>query len=143
MNRIFLLGNVGGDPVLRYTAAGTPAVSVNVATSQIYKDRSGERKEQTSWFRVNMYSKRAQWVSENVRRGDQVFVEGTCSVREFEGKTGPKTSVEIMADNFTLLTRRDKPKAVEVAEAGIDEEAHKKIVEQAFDSFEAIGDVPF
>jgi single-strand DNA-binding protein len=75
--KVIIAGNLGGDPVMRYTSDGTPVTSFSVATSERWSDRSGERKERTTWWRVTAWKKLAETCNEYLSKGRQVLVEGT------------------------------------------------------------------
>ena len=85
--KVIIAGNLGGDPVMRYTADGTPVTSFSVATSERWSDRNtGERRERTTWWRVSAWRKQAEICNEYLSKGRQVLVEGTMAVDAETGK---------------------------------------------------------
>lgn len=114
VNKVTILGRVGKDPEAKYTADGNAIASASVATSEKWKDKSsGEMKEATEWHRIVAYGRTAEVIEQYVKKGDQLYVEGSLRTREWEDKQGNKRqTTEIKADKVVLLTKReeDKPK---------------------------------
>ena len=107
LNKVMLIGNVGKDPEPRHLENGTMLVSLTVATTERYKDRNGEVKEQTEWHNVVCWRNLAEIVEKYVRKGTQVYVEGKLRSRSWEDQNGQKRYVtEVMADVLRLLGRR-------------------------------------
>jgi len=105
--KAMIIGNLGGDPEMRYTPNGRPVTQFNVAVNQSTKNASGEWQEETDWFRVTVWGDRAERTAEQLRKGNRVFVEGRFKTREFEGRDGQKrTSLEINADSVVSLEKR-------------------------------------
>jgi single stranded DNA-binding protein (ssb) len=102
-----LIGNVGKDPEPRHLENGTSLVTLTLATTERYKDRNGEVKEQTEWHNVVCWRGLADIVERYVRKGSQIYVEGRLRSRSWEDPNGQKRYVtEIVADNLRLLGRR-------------------------------------
>lgn len=114
VNKVTILGRVGKDPEARYTADGNAIAMASVATSEKWKDKSsGEMKEATEWHRIVAYGRTAEVIEQYVKKGDQLYVDGSLRTREWEDKQGNKRqTTEIKADKVVLLTKReeDKPK---------------------------------
>lgn len=115
VNKVTILGRVGKDPEARYTADGNAIASASVATSEKWKDKSsGEMKEATEWHRIVAYGRTAEVIEQYVKKGDQLYVEGSLRAREWEDKEGNKRqTTEIKADKVVLLSKRteeEKPK---------------------------------
>ena len=107
LNKVMLIGNVGKDPEPRHLENGTMLVTIAVATTERYKDRNGEVKEQTEWHNVVCWRNLAEIVEKYVRKGTQVYVEGKLRSRSWEDQNGQKRYVtEVMADVLRLLGRR-------------------------------------
>jgi single-strand DNA-binding protein len=108
--KAMIIGNLGGDPEMRYTPNGRPVTQFNVAVNQSTKNQqTGEWVEETDWFRVSVWGDRAERAAENLRKGNRVFVEGRFKTREFEGRDGQKrTSLEITADSVVNLEKRTR-----------------------------------
>jgi len=87
--KVVIAGNLGGDPVMRYTSDGTPVTSFSVATNEVWSDRSsGERRERTTWWRVTTWRKQDEICNEYLSKGRQVLVEGTMTIDPETG--GPR-----------------------------------------------------
>jgi single-strand DNA-binding protein len=108
--KVMIIGNLGADPEMRYTASGRPVTQFNVAVNQSTKNQqTGEWNEETDWFRVSVWGDRAERAAETFRKGNKVFVEGRFKTREFEGRDGQKrTSLEITADSLVNLEKRNR-----------------------------------
>ena len=107
LNKVMLIGNVGKDPEIRHLENGVAVVTLPIATSERYKDRNGEVKEQTEWHNVVFWRNLAEIVEKHVRKGSQVFVEGRLRTRQWEDQNGQKRyATEIVADTMRLLGRR-------------------------------------
>ncbi len=105
LNKVLLIGRLGGDPELRYTADGTPVATFNVATSESYKDRSGIKQEKTEWHRVVAWRKLAEISGEYLKKGKLVFIEGKIQSRDYEGRDGVKRKMfEIVASDMRMLS---------------------------------------
>lgn len=111
--KVMIIGNLGRDPEMRYTATGKPVTSFTVAVNRNYSTPEGERKEETEWFRVTAWDRLAETCNEVLAKGRKVYVEGRLQTRTWEGQDGQKrTSIEIIASNMILLDR-PKPPAIE------------------------------
>ena len=114
VNKVILIGNVGVDPEVRYTgdaSNGAKVATVKLATSEWYKDRSGNLQEHTEWHTVIAWRNQADKVEKYVKKGTQIYVEGKIRTRSWEDQTGNKRYVtEIVADTLQLLGRKqDNP----------------------------------
>lgn len=100
VNKVILVGNVGQDPEIRYTADGRPIANFSVATSETWNDKnSGEKKEKTEWHRVVVFGKLAELCGKYVAKGSQVYVEGKLQTRKWQGQDGQdKYTTEIVVD---------------------------------------------
>lgn len=107
VNRVFLIGNLGADPEVRYTGSGNPVANFRIATSEIWNDKSGERQERTEWHRIVVFGRQAEHCGEYLRKGRSVHVEGRLQTRDWEDRDGNKRSTtEIVADRVTFLGGR-------------------------------------
>lgn len=107
VNRIIIIGNLGGDPEMRYTPAGQPVTSFNVATNRRYTTSDGERKEETEWFTVITWRKLAELCNQYLSKGRQVYVEGRLHSHSWDGQDGQKHfRNEIIADRVSFLDRQ-------------------------------------
>jgi single-strand DNA-binding protein len=104
LNKVLLIGRLGADPELRYTADGVPVATFNVATSETYKDKGGTKQEKTEWHRVVAWRKLGEIAGEYLKKGKLVYVEGKIQSREYEGKDGVKRKTfEIIASEMKML----------------------------------------
>ena len=105
VNKVILIGNLGRDPEVRYTASGAAICNVTIATSRQWKDKtSGERQEETEWHRVVFYDRLAEVAGEYLKKGRQVYVEGRLKTRKWADKDGvEKYTTEIVATEMQLL----------------------------------------
>ena len=105
MNKILIIGNVGGEPEMRYTPNGNPVTSFTVATNRRYTT-GGEEREETQWFRVSAWNRLAETCNQYVTKGMKVYVEGRFSSREWVGQDGQtRTSLEVNAFEVQFLSR--------------------------------------
>ncbi len=109
MAKISIIGNVGRDPELRMTAGGRPVCDFSVAVNRV-STSGGERTEQTDWYRISCWGKQAETAQQVVQKGQQIYVDGRFSPREWTTKEGEKrTSLDINCNDFQLLgSRRDR-----------------------------------
>jgi single-strand DNA-binding protein len=109
INKVILIGNLGRDPEVRYTANGAAICNITVATSRNWKDKtSGEKMEETEWHRVVFYDRLAEIAGEYLKKGRSVYVEGRLKTRKWQDKDGvEKYTTEIIADNMQLLGGRE------------------------------------
>ncbi|MBL4683227.1 MAG: single-stranded DNA-binding protein [Nannocystaceae bacterium] len=107
INKVILIGNLGRDPELRYTGSGTAVCQLNIATARSYTNKNNERVEETEWHRVTVWSKQAEFCSQYLSKGRQVYVEGRLQTRSYEDKEGIKRySTDIIADTVQFLGGR-------------------------------------
>ena len=106
-NKIILVGNLGRDPELRYTAQGTPVCSFSMATNERRKDRNGEMQDQTTWFRITLWNRLAETASQYLQKGKQVYIEGRLRVEEYVDRDGkPRHSLEVFATDMHFIGSR-------------------------------------
>src|SRR6478609_5689631 len=105
VNKVILVGNLGRDAELRYTPGGAPVATLNLATTEVWNDKSsGQKQEKTEWHRIVLWGKSAEALSEYLTKGKQIFVEGRLQTRKWQDKDGhDKYTTEIRADRITLL----------------------------------------
>src|SRR5260221_13225225 len=103
-NKITLVGNLGRDPELRYTAQGTPVCSFSLATNERRKDKTGEMQDQTTWFRVTLWGRQAETASQYLTRGRPVYIEGRLRVEEWTDRDGkPRHTLEVHATDMQFI----------------------------------------
>ena len=113
LNKAMLIGNVGRDPEVRYLEGnnGAKVATFTLATTERYRDRNGETRENTEWHNIVAWRNTADVVEKYVRKGTQVYIEGRIRTRSWDDQTGNKRyTTEIMADTLQLLGKRqDNP----------------------------------
>jgi single-strand DNA-binding protein len=109
VNKVILVGNLGRDPEVRYSAEGSAICNISIATTSNWKDKSsGERREETEWHRVVMYNRLAEIAGEYLRKGRPIYVEGRLRTRKWQNKEGQdQYTTEIIADQMQMLGGRD------------------------------------
>jgi single-strand DNA-binding protein len=109
LNKVMIIGNLGRDPEVRYTADGAAIANISLATTSSWKDKnSGEKKEETEWHRVVFYNKLAEIVGQYAKKGRPLYVEGRLKTRKWTDKDGvEKYTTEIVADQMQLLGSRE------------------------------------
>lgn len=103
VNKVILIGNLGSDPELRYTASGTAVARFSIATTEIFTDRSGTRQERTEWHRIVAWAKLAEICGQYLSKGKQVYIEGRIRSDTWEQEGVKRYSYEIVADTMQML----------------------------------------
>ena len=104
VNKVILVGNLGRDAELRYTPGGAAVATLNMATTEVWNDKSGQRQEKTEWHRVVLWGKTAESLNEYLTKGKQIYVEGRLQTRQWDDKDGNKRyTTEIRGDRVVLL----------------------------------------
>ena len=105
VNKVILVGNLGRDAELRYTPGGAAVSTLNLATTEVFKDREGQRKEDTQWHRVILWGKTAETLQDYLTKGKQIYVEGKLQTRKWKDKDGnDKYTTEVRGDRVVLLS---------------------------------------
>jgi len=105
VNKVILVGNLGRDAELRYTPGGAAVATLNLATTEVFKDREGQKKEDTQWHRVILWGKTAETLQDYLTKGKQIYVEGKLQTRKWKDKDGnDKYTTEIKGDRVVLLS---------------------------------------
>jgi single-strand DNA-binding protein len=109
VNKVILIGNLGADPETRYLPSGDAICNIRLATTDSWKDKaSGEKKELTEWHRVAFFGKLAEIAGQYLKKGSQVYVEGSLRTRKWQDKDGnDRYTTEIRADTMQMLGRRE------------------------------------
>ncbi len=106
LNRIFLIGNLTKDPELRYIPSGQAVCTIRIACSEKFKTKAGEDREETLFIDVVVWAKQAENVSQYLKKGSPVFVEGKLRIRDFQGRDGNKQyKTEVTANRVQFLSR--------------------------------------
>ena len=103
LNRVLLIGNLTKDPELRYTPSGTPVATVRIAVNSSFKSQSGERKEETCFVNVVVWSRQAETCNQYLKKGRAVFVEGRLISRSWEAEGQKRSTMEVRADRVQFL----------------------------------------
>ena len=108
VNKVILIGNLGRDPETRYTTSGDAVTNLNIATSETWKDKAGEKQEKTEWHRVVLFGRQAEIAGEYLKKGRSVYIEGRLQTKKYTDKDGvEKYSTEIVGDRMQLLGSKD------------------------------------
>jgi single-strand DNA-binding protein len=114
LNKVMIIGNVGTDPEMRYTANGNAVTSFRIACSRAYSAPDGERREETEWFTVVAWNKLAETVSQFLQKGRRAYVEGRLQTRSWEAPDGQRRyRTEVIANTVLFL---DRPQAAPMAD---------------------------
>ena len=104
VNKAILIGNLGKDPEVRYMPSGEAIANITLATTDTWKDKSGEKQEKTEWHRVSFFGRQAEVVGEYLKKGSQIYVEGRIQTRKWQDKEGQdRYTTEIVADRMQML----------------------------------------
>jgi single-strand DNA-binding protein len=107
LNKVTLIGHLGGDPELRYTESNVPVATFSLATNESYKDQSGNLVERTEWHRIVAWRKLAELFGEYLKKGSKVYIEGKLQTRSWDDKEGNKRyTTEIVVSEFMFLDSR-------------------------------------
>lgn len=116
LNKVHLIGHLGGDPELRYTQEGEAVARVRLATSETWK-KDGKRQEKTEWHNIVFFGKLAETAGEYLKKGSLVYVEGKLHTRQWEKDGENRYTTEIVADGMKILPFRSKAEAEKDTEA--------------------------
>lgn len=109
VNKVILIGNLGKDPEIKFLDGNIARVNFSLATTESYKDKNGNRVDQTEWHNIVMWRSLAETAEKMLKKGTQVYIEGKIQTRQWNDKDGNKRSTtEIVADSFVILQRRDQ-----------------------------------
>ena len=108
VNKVILVGNLGADPETRYTASGAAITNIRIATSESWRDKqTGENQERTEWHKVVFFSRLAEIAGEYLRKGSQVYIEGSLRTNKWQGQDGQdRYTTEIIASEMQMLGSR-------------------------------------
>ena len=145
INKVILIGNLGGDPELKNLPSGSAVVNFSVATSESWKDKqTGAQQEKTEWHRIVMYNRLAEVAGEYLKKGSKVYLEGKLQTRQWQGEDGAdRYTTEIVANQMQMLDSR--PSADQGAAHAQPQSAPQQSAPQqpapSFDDFD--DDIPF
>ena len=105
VNKVILVGNLGRDAELRYTPGGAAVATLNLATTETWNDKEGQRQEKTEWHRVILWGKQAETLNQYLQKGKQIYIEGRLQTRQWDDKDGNKRyTTEVRGDRVVLLS---------------------------------------
>ena len=108
VNKVIIVGNLGADPETRFLPSGEAVTNIRIATTDRWKDKaSGEMKEQTEWHRVSFFGRLAEVSGEYLKKGSQVYVEGSLRTRKWQQDGQDRYATEIRGDMMQMLGRRE------------------------------------
>lgn len=150
VNKVILIGNLGRDPEVRYLPSGDAVANLRIATTEKWKDKSGEMQEQTEWHSVAFFGRQAEICGEYLRKGSSVYVEGRLQTRKWTDKEGKdRYTTEIRGERMQMLGGRggggfeamDKDSAPAAPAPAAGEKRQPAKAGSSFDDFE--DDIPF
>ena len=108
VNKVILIGHLGKDPEVRHLENGTSVANFTLATSESYKDKAGNRIDQTEWHNIVVWRGLADVAEKFLKKGSQIYLEGKIRTRSWEDQEGNKKyTTEIVADTFNMLSKKD------------------------------------
>jgi single-strand DNA-binding protein len=145
VNKVILIGNLGADPETRYLPNGDAVTNIRIATTEAWKDKSGEKQEHTEWHRIAFFGKQAEIAGEYLKKGSPVYVEGRIRTRKWQDKDGQdRYSTEIVADRMQLLGSRGGGADTIAREPAAAAAAQTKPAPRRDDPFKGVeDDIPF
>ena len=107
INKVVLVGHMGGDPETRFTPSGAAVANFNIATNESWRDANGDIQDKTEWHRCVMFGKSAELAGELLKKGQLLYTEGKLQTRNWEDKDGIKRyTTEVVCEMFTMLGRK-------------------------------------
>ena len=103
VNKVILIGNLGADPELKYTPTSRPLCNLRIATTEVYKDKGGQRQEKTEWHRVTVWGDQAENCSKYLAKGSSVYVEGRLQTRTYDKDGQKHYATDVVADRVVFL----------------------------------------
>lgn len=117
VNKVFIMGRLGKDPEIRYTADGKAIATFSVATSTVSKDASGNKQEHTEWHRLSAFNKAAEVVAKYVKKGDMIHIEGSLRTKKWDDNGVTKYATDIVVGRLNLLGSKNTGEAPPVVES--------------------------
>jgi single-strand DNA-binding protein len=107
LNKVMLIGNLGKDPEVRYTASGTAVASFSLATSEKFKNKNGEWEEKTEWHNITLWARLAEIAGEYLAKGKTVYIEGRLQTRKWQDRDGrDRYTTEIVGEKMQMLSAK-------------------------------------
>lgn len=144
INKVILVGNLGADPETRYTANGAAITNIRVATTETWRDKqSGEKQERTEWHRIVFFNRLAEIAGEYLRKGSQVYIEGSIRTRKWQDQSGQdRYTTEVVANEMQMLGGRGEGGGGPSSDSGFRDSKGPAKSEQGEDDFQD-DDIPF
>jgi len=145
INKAIMIGFVGNDPEIKYLDSGTPVANFNLATSESYTNKGGEKVTQTEWHHIVLWRGLAEITEKYIKKGSQVYIEGRIRTRSWDDKDGNKRyTTEIVADNMQMMGRKsDGGSDAPVATTPSYEKSMPKSDNEAISDNNGADDLPF
>jgi len=148
INKVILVGNLGRDPEIKYTASGGAIANLTIATSESWNDKqTGEKVEKTEWHRVVAFQRLAEIMGEYLKKGSQVYIEGKLQTRKWQDQNGQdRYTTEIVASDMQMLgSRADAGAPAQAGGGGFRRAANsqQEPAQPAYDNDFADDDIPF
>ena len=118
INKVILVGNVGKDPVVQYVKEDVPVARFTLATSETFKDKSGEKQTNTEWHNIVVWRGLAKVVEQYIKKGSQLYVEGKLTTRSYEKDGATKYFTEVVVSNLEMLGRAGESSSMPSKESG-------------------------
>ena len=119
VNKVRLVGNLGKDPEVRHLEGGTAVANFTLATTEVFKDKTGVRQEQTEWHSIVVWRGLAEIAEKYLKKGMTIYLEGKLRTRSWDDKEGHKrNSTEIVGDTFTIFSKKENSPSVGNADEG-------------------------
>src|SRR5580704_10125348 len=106
VNKVILIGNLGADPELKYTPSSRPLCNLRIATTDVYKDKAGQKQEKTEWHRVTVWGDQAENCNKYLAKGRSVYVEGRLQTRTYDKDGQKHYATDVVADRVVFLGSR-------------------------------------
>ncbi|MDZ7777182.1 MAG: single-stranded DNA-binding protein [Bacteroidales bacterium] len=106
VNKVILVGNLGIDPEIKNFDSGTVLARLSIATTETYRDRDGNRQDRTEWHKVVLWQRLAEVAEKYLKKGDQIYIEGSLRTRSYEKDGVTKYVTEVIGNNMTMLGSR-------------------------------------
>ena len=143
VNKAILIGNLGADPELRHTPNGMAVANFNIATTEQWTSKNGERSERTEWHRIVCWGRLAEICNEYLSKGRQVYIEGRIQTRQWEDRDGNRRyTTEIIAQNLQMLGRPGERAEVPAGGPTFESEAYPDATAGAGAAMSSLGTVP-
>lgn len=108
VNKVILIGNLGKDPEVRHLEGGASVANFTLATTEVYKDKNGNKNEQTEWHNIVVWRGLADVAEKYLKKGTTIYIEGKLRTRSWDDKEGHKRyTTEVVGDTFTILSKKE------------------------------------